>query len=331
MNRRLQIAAAATVIGVLALTLAPQLEEELGALWPRADPSPKNSVAAVTQPAVCNEDTLATRENALESLKIAGINPAPGEFIKQAEKGHLCVVRLMLKSGVPMIDYDGFTPLMAAADHAQDDIGILLLQQGADPNVVTRTKVSPGLTALIIAAERGRTELASQLIAHGANVNLAITGGKQAGETALLASLLRRHPRITTLLLNNGADAKPTFTAGEYAGMNALACALSWAGIETVQTLLEHGAEANAPLPDGSWQGHTPLIMAMLDETDHPDMARLLLAHGADPEAEIPSGEFAGLTARRIAANNHHQASLRVFDEWKSRHAAPPSRKTTGQ
>lgn len=329
MKHRLQIAATATVIGILLLALAPQLEGELGSLLPKTnDPLPRNNAAKPLQPAICNEHTLATHDNAQEALKIAGINPTAGEFIKQVEKGHLCEIKLMLASGVQMVDFDGFTPLMAAADSGHEEIGKLLLEQGADPNAVTRTKASPGLTALIIAAEEGWVELAKNLLAHGADPNLAINGGIRTGETALIASLLykHKHPQITALLLKNGADTKPTLTTGEYTGLNALSCAVTWSDIETVKALLEHGADANMPLPDGQWRGLTPLMMAMLDDVDRPDLARLLLTYGANPDTKIQSGKFAGNTARKFAIDNNHSASLKVFTEWNARPPASSGR-----
>ena len=107
-------------------------------------------------------------------------------------------------------DGNGETALYAAV--AGRDAGWTghLLQQGADPNLATKS----GDTPLIAAARIGFVDAAEALILNGAKVDEA----NRMGETPLIIAVQQRSSRMVKLLLDQGADPDRTDSA---AGLSA--------------------------------------------------------------------------------------------------------------
>lgn len=84
-----------------------------------------------------------------------------------ATHGHPAIAELLLRSRgveVNLLDVDGGTPLLCAADYGQTEVAKLLLEAGADANRAD----NDGITPLLLAACYGHLELAKDLCAHGA-------------------------------------------------------------------------------------------------------------------------------------------------------------------
>lgn len=102
---------------------------------------------------------------------------------------------------------DGFTPLHLAAFFAQPEAVNLLLQRGANPELVSRNPMS--LRAIHSATAGGSAEILEKLLQSGAHPNVRQSGGFTALHAAATAGRLD----MVHLLLANGAD--PTLTTDE--------------------------------------------------------------------------------------------------------------------
>jgi uncharacterized protein len=91
-----------------------------------------------------------------------------------ARVGDVESARLLLAAGADVNDSlpDGTSSLVAAAHSGQQDVGILLLEKGADPDAAV-----VGYSALHAAVLRGGLDLVKALLAHGAKPNAPITKG----------------------------------------------------------------------------------------------------------------------------------------------------------
>ena len=105
---------------------------------------------------------------ALTLILIIGCSNQPRQLHDAAASGDTKMVASLLSNG-PNVNaqVDGVTALMAAAVTGQTETGRLLIEHGADPNVVGPR----GNTALMRAVGRNRPAMARILITAGANVN----------------------------------------------------------------------------------------------------------------------------------------------------------------
>jgi ankyrin repeat protein len=126
-------------------------------------------------------------------------------------------------------DYRGWTPLIHAASAKERGIVKLLLEKGADPNIMNRT----GYAALMYALDD--TDLSKILIAKGADVNIR---GAEDDVTPLVKASVEGHYRTVELLLNHKADVN----ARDRDGKTALHWALKFSHNRVAQLLKDHGA-----------------------------------------------------------------------------------------
>lgn len=101
---------------------------------------------------------------------------------------HTDIARVMVEHGVALNEADllGFTALMHAAAAGMEDVVVLLLDHGADPNTVNRTM--GGGTALHAAAVSDslrRWAIAKALLDHGADLSIRGKGGQTALSLAI--------------------------------------------------------------------------------------------------------------------------------------------------
>ena len=130
--------------------------------------------------------------------------------------GSIELVRLLIRHGADVNARDGEdrgTPLHAAMSLLDADLQVedgpavqrelvqLLLEAGADPNVVRSTGESP----LRSAVERGDVETARLLLRFGASATLD-EHGAPCGDTALTAAARRLDLPMIELLIQGGAD-----------------------------------------------------------------------------------------------------------------------------
>ena len=157
-------------------------------------------------------------------------------------------------------DAEGLTPLHFAAERGATAVARLLLDAGADPNVVD----AAGNTPLLCAGHAGpwkaspALDLVDLLVARGARIDV------------FLAAALGDVPRLRALL-----DADPALVrATDAAGRTALYHAAHDLKLGAVDLLLDRGAESTRAPPDGqtvvgtaithSWDEGGPAVVARL-------------------------------------------------------------------
>src|SRR5690606_19450050 len=101
----------------------------------------------------------------------------------------------------------GTTALETASGMGHERLVKLLLERGADPNILN----SKGMSPLQMAAYSGHLNVAATLLQAGADVNAR---DQERGYTALMAASSRGHLPVTLLLLEAGADINARTTAG---------------------------------------------------------------------------------------------------------------------
>ncbi|HIX19129.1 MAG TPA: ankyrin repeat domain-containing protein [Candidatus Akkermansia intestinigallinarum] len=159
------------------------------------------------------------------------------------------------------------TPLLVAASVPHEDAALLLLELGADPNLVNENLD----TALHMAASNGLLRLTEALIrTPGVDVNAP---QKQGLTPLALALISGEDTKLARLLLEAGADPNPP--TGE---MSPLRIAAYFDKADAVELLLEAGAKP----------GLSPNFE--LSPSMSPETLRLLIGAGADPKVRDDEG-----------------------------------------
>lgn len=172
----------------------------------------------------------------------------------------------------------GNTALLVAAVGANTyDAVKLLLDKGADANVQNLRKE----TALIRAAIFGDTATLSLLVKAGNNVNAMDT----IGATPLLQAVFNVNRNATLWLLQNGADPDKI---GAF-GLTALGGVVTFNDMPSVQAVLQKTAAINV-VDSG---GISPLMWAVYNEHDNPEIIQALLDRGANVNWKAKNGETA--------------------------------------
>ncbi|KAF4969049.1 hypothetical protein FSARC_3703 [Fusarium sarcochroum] len=186
----------------------------------------------------------------------------------------------------------GWTPLHFVSANGSVDIARLLLDNGAEPNVVTtKDERSP----LYVASCRGHLDVVELLLEKGTAVDLA----SSSGVTPLHGALDNGHEHAAKLLLDNGADASFRTNFG-WAPLHVAVVANR---IGVTRRLLEKGAEVDATTKEG-W---TPLLFA--STKGWTEAAKLLLDHGAD----INCKDETGWTPIALASHRGRVGVVKVF------------------
>ncbi|KAK2829538.1 hypothetical protein Q7C36_017528 [Tachysurus vachellii] len=197
--------------------------------------------------------------------------------------GHHACVKLLLEHGADpnLLSADGNAPLHLCNTAETYACTELLVSMGADVNVAQRDTC---LTPLHLACRRGLEEHVELLLAHRADV----TAQNREGETPLNAACAGaerpaeavRYLGVVQRLIQAGAHAH---TAGRKQH-TALHNACSNCSYQIADMLLQHGAQADAT----NCAGYTPMDCLLQVVEDYPDqhpelIARSLLNHGAKP------------------------------------------------
>jgi ankyrin repeat protein len=145
--------------------------------------------------------------------------------------GHPEIVKILLDNGADVnAQKEGWTPLLCAASHGNNDIVRLMLKANADVNAKTNT----GMSALARALYDGKTKTAEILLEAGADVNTK----DNEGNTPLMRAAVG-YVKILRLLLEHGAHVNAANIHGE----TALKIAMNYPNnYRIIQMLLNAGA-----------------------------------------------------------------------------------------
>jgi ankyrin repeat protein len=170
----------------------------------------------------------AFRQSAGSLVNEGGFTP----LLFAARQGNVESVRFLLAAGANVNDVAplGTSVLLVAAQSGHGELGVFLLENGADPNAS-----SAGYTPLHAAVLAGQVNLVKALLVHGADPNTRVTNGSPTGRTSKELAI---QPSLR--------GATPFFLAAKFAED------------EIMRILVAGGADLLAGLHDGT----TPLMVA---------------------------------------------------------------------
>ncbi|NWH67974.1 ASB16 protein, partial [Geococcyx californianus] len=191
-----------------------------------------------------------------------------------AGRGHgACARQLLLRGALPDAVVGGRAPLHDCAAAPRADCARLLLDFGADPNVLSAEGAAP-LHLCTAPESLGCAEL---LLAHGARVDL---GTQERGLTPLHVAARQGLVAHVELYLRHGADPGRRSRQGETPLNAACAAAEHPEDAERYCRVAEQLLAAGADPRAAGRKEHTPLHNAC--SNGQHGLARLLLRHGAD-------------------------------------------------
>ncbi|NLK45745.1 MAG: ankyrin repeat domain-containing protein [Treponema sp.] len=176
-----------------------------------------------------------TKTNAKKELYQKGLPFTPDSFSFQIAKGSEDICNLFIKAGMDVNEVDSAgTPMLCNAARAENkNIVLLLLENGADVNAVSKDR---GYTPLMDAVWRKNAEITDIFIKNGADLNVV----SNDGQTALILAVGSGSVKICELLARNGADGEMK----DHMGMTAYGYAKLFKK-EAIQAILEKYGKAN--------------------------------------------------------------------------------------
>ncbi len=219
--------------------------------------------------------------------------------------GHIETVRTLLDRGANVNDTapNGASALVVAAVNAHWELGALLLDAGADPNLAaqgwtalhqvvrTRTLNIGQFPHPVPTGRLSGLDFARRLIAAGADVDARVTRPiddgyrgprfSQIDATAYVLAGKGADHEMLRLLADAGADPTLTNDTGTTALMAAAGVGMFYVNedsgtnedaLEAVKVALAHGADINAadekgdtPLHGGAWRGSNAIVRLLVD------------------------------------------------------------------
>jgi ankyrin repeat protein len=181
-----------------------------------------------------------------------------------------------------------WSPLCTAVRAGRTDMVALLLERGADPNLVVK-----GTTALEIAVQDNHFDVVQVLLAQGANPR-----GIQNESTPLFTAISQNSIPIVKALLDAGAGVDGDIDKRNQTGMTPLEIAICNKNVDMVKLILNAKASLNLRVPTINdfatreyTAGYTPLHLAVKylkhNETTTPEIIQALLDAGANIHAEV--------------------------------------------
>lgn len=182
-------------------------------------------------------------------------------LLRVATQGDRKKVNELLAKGanVDALDDDGWTPLLWAAAHGNEDTVGALLDAGANPQAVTRRERQGALT---LAAKWNRVEVVQSLLRR----RLRPDSRDNIGWSALMWASLQGRTDVAAALLDGGASIDIVDSDGN----TPLILAARRGRLDTVKLLLARGARADARNVDGE------TAKSLAQANDYPDVAALL-------------------------------------------------------
>ena len=184
-----------------------------------------------------------------------------------ANENQIEIVKCLINHGadIDLKEQNCGNALFQSAFLGFNDIVLLLLENGADPNIIADH--SPILYQLVFQKNK---ELIELLIKHGVDVNLKT----REFSPSICEAIKNGDTGITELLLKNGAKTNSTSV------MNAACRAAEKCDCETIKILLENSSWKPNPKKAGKKQQAGPLHYAIKNSCIN--LVRLLIEHNAD-------------------------------------------------
>ena len=210
-------------------------------------------------------------------------------------KGHLEIIKLLIEKGADLdlmtneksYKENSASALMKAVETKKIEVVKLLLELGAEVDRKNRNRTS----ALITACKQGSAEIVKSLLSHGADPN-----DEKYYCSPLLIVVKNGNVKVADILLKNGA--KIVFSSLYEACRNG--------NINIVKTLLKYDDTAVNFMHDDGW---SPLMLTSSFGND--DITELLLAHGANIDAENTRGDYPLL----LAIKKGHASTVKLLLE----------------
>ncbi|MBI3924179.1 MAG: ankyrin repeat domain-containing protein [Armatimonadetes bacterium] len=187
---------------------------------------------------------------------------------KSIKAGDLEAVKRTLQEHPEALDarnLNGFTPLLLAGYHGRAEIGLYLVEAGAD----IEAQDPMGNNAYMAAASGGSTDLIRVLLEKGADPRFR----NRLGQSALHQACLLGRLEAVQLLIGEGADVN----AVDESGATPLYWAASKNQLPIAELLIEKGAKLDVATIS---QRMRPIDAARVHQ--HQRMVELLQDHGAD-------------------------------------------------
>lgn len=213
-----------------------------------------------------------------------------------ARLGRIEAVNAVLDSGVPIdsLSSDGRSALVSAVNSDNTDLVIMLLERGADPNLV----VGAGVRTLVYAQN---VDVAALLIANGAVVDV----GDESGLTPLMGCAYiddgSQAAELASYLIEQGAN----LNYADADGITCLMVAAFCGQLELCKRLIAEGAGVN----EASEEGQTPLLAAAI--RGRTSVAECLIANKANVRVRDRAGRTPLTNA--IAASEQADASCALL------------------
>ena len=158
-----------------------------------------------------------------------------------------------------------------------------LIDEGADIEGVRDRRLYPYIPPLILAAHCGsqRPEVFTLLVERGANPNVVSKEGSYDGWTPLFFACSQCNLDLVRLLLDRGADVNASDARGDNALMQFCTITNHWTSpANSIRPIAELLIDKGIDITKADSGGLTALSMASLYQ--NVEAARVLLAHGAD-------------------------------------------------
>ena len=234
-----------------------------------------------------------------------------------AESGHLqvCLTLLQLKADVNALDSMAETPLHLAAQSDHPEVLKLFLQ--TKPELVSVPNKN-GQTCAHIAAEKGSVAVLKELMKF--NVETVKTARiKKTGNTALHLACEGGHVKVVRQLLQAGAKASDENSEG----FTALHCAARNGHLRVLASLKGSTDWKVCSRKNGFTALH---IAAKYGQTDFVSEMLTQVPAGIKSERSLndPNGDY-GITPLHMAAQNGHEATVRLLMNSKGVHIDEPT------
>ena len=215
-----------------------------------------------------------------------------------AIKIHLYVLQAIIDHGanVNATNKHNHTALLLACDKKHVDAIKVLLQAGADPNIINNEVGTYLMHAVLAKCSEGALQA---LIDHGACVNVSDTQNR----TALMAACFTKHVGAIHILLNAGSDTN-------IVDKNGFACLTDAVRADCseglLQTIIDHGASVNAT----DKYNATALMIAC--HLSHANAIHVLLKAGSDVNIADKNGMTCLMYA--VAAHSSEEVLQAILD-----------------